>query len=88
MKNKRVVLSRPFEKSFARLPKEIRDAAYEKFELLLKDPSHPSLRVKKIKGSDYIWEMSVTMNYRVTFQVNVEEVVLRKIGTHDVLRKP
>ncbi len=88
MKNKRIVLSGPFEKLFARLPKEIRDTAYDKWELFLKDPSHPSLRVKKIKGSDYIWEMSVTMNYRITFQISETEIVLRKIGTHDILRTP
>ncbi len=88
MKNKRIVLSGPFEKSFARLPKDIRDAVYDKLAFFVKDPSHPSLRVKKIKGSDTIWEMSVTMNYRITFQVGETEIILRQIGTHDILRKP
>lgn len=33
------------------LPKEIREATYQKIELLLENSSHPSLRVKKIKGT-------------------------------------
>jgi hypothetical protein len=32
--------------------------------------------------------MSITMNYRVTFEVDEERVILRAIGTHDVLRRP
>jgi len=88
LKNKRIVLSRLFEKTFSRLPKEIRGSVYDKLELFLEDPSHPSLRIKKIKGSDYIWEMSVTMSYRITFQIREAEIVLRKIGPHDILRKP
>ena len=85
MRNKKLTLSKPFEKFFARLPRDIRDTTYEKLGLLLKNPSRPSLRVKKIKGVQGIWEMSVTMNYRITFEVLEEEIYLRKIGTHDIL---
>ena len=88
MKNKKIVLSRSFEKYFAGLPKEIRETTYDKLVLFLKDPSHPSLRVKKIKGTDSLWEMSVTMNYRITFQVGEAELILRRIGTHDILKRP
>jgi mRNA-degrading endonuclease RelE of RelBE toxin-antitoxin system len=73
---------------FKRLPREIQDQAYEKLALFLEDPSHPSLRVKKMKGTAAIWEMSVTMNYRITFEVDADRVLLRRIGTHDVLREP
>lgn len=44
--------------------------------------------MKRVKGTDRIWEMSVTMNYRLTFEVEGERVVLRRIGTHDILRQP
>lgn len=88
MKNKKLVLSEPFEKLFGKLPKDMREATYEKLGLFLKNPAHPSLRVKKIKGTHSIWEMSVTMNYRITFEVWEDEVYLRKIGTHDVLNRP
>jgi len=79
---------REFDRSFKRLPKRIRDETSEKLALFSDDPSHPSLRVKRIRGSERIWEMSITMNYRLTFEIDGERVVLRRIGTHDVLRRP
>ena len=83
-----IVFTARFERLFKRLPKAIREETYEKLDLLLHDASHPSLRVKRIRGTDGIWEMSVTMNYRLTFEVEGETVILRRIGTHDILRKP
>lgn len=88
MKNKRLVITRPFEKAFARLPRQIRETTYEKLELFQENPGHPSLRVKKVKGTQTIWEMSITMNYRLTFEVFPEEIFLRRIGTHDILNQP
>jgi mRNA-degrading endonuclease RelE of RelBE toxin-antitoxin system len=88
LKNKKLAFSKPFQKLFEKLPAEIRQETYQKLDLLLKDPSHPSLRVKKIKGTSAIWEMSVTMNYRITFEVWAEEIFLRRIGIHDILRHP
>ena len=83
-----VVFTPRFERLFRRLPRSIRDATYEKLALFLEDPSHPSLRVKRIKGTARIWEMSVTMSYRLTFEQEGQTVLLRRIGTHDVLRQP
>lgn len=88
MRNKKLTLSEPYKKLFARLPADIRETTYEKLELFLNNPSHPSLRVKKIKGTEKIWEMSVTMNYRITFEVWEHEIYLRRIGTHDILNRP
>lgn len=85
---KRIDLTRPYEKAFARLPKNIRETTYEKLELFQENPFHPSLRVKRIQGTKTIWEMSVNMNYRITFEFLEEGVLLRKIGTHDILKTP
>ncbi len=83
-----LVFTRAFERLFRRLPAQVREQTYEKLALFQQDPAHPSLRVKRIKGTDRIWEMSVTMNYRITFEVEGERVTLRRIGTHDILRNP
>ena len=83
-----VVFTPRFDRLFRRLPKEVRDATYEKLAAYLDNPAHPSLRVKRITGTDRIWEMSITMNYRLTFEVEGEKVILRRIGTHDILRRP
>ncbi len=77
-----------FDRLFRKLPKAVRDAAYQKLAMLLADPTHPSLRVKRVKGTEEVWEMSVTTNYRITFQIEGETVILRRIGTHDILRRP
>lgn len=88
MKNKKLVLSRPFEKAFAKLPKDIRETVYQKIELLLTNPAHPSLQVKKMKGTQTIWEMRLSLSHRVTFEIGEESILLRKIGAHDILRNP
>lgn len=81
-------LTRTFERLFKRLPEKIQDQTYEKLALYLENPSHPSLRVKPVKGAPGIWEMSISMSYRITFQVEGERVLLRRVGTHDILRQP
>ena len=79
---------REFDRSFKRLPKRIQSDVLEKVERFFDDPTHPSLRVKCIRGIERIWEMSITMNYRLTFELDEQRVLLRRVGTHDVLRRP
>ena len=84
----KLILSRTFETQFAKLSVEIREEVYKRLELYFANPNHPSLRVKKMSGTRDIWEMSITMNYRITFEKDKEGIFLRKIGTHDILQKP
>jgi mRNA interferase RelE/StbE len=77
-----------FAQDYKNLPPLIRKRADEKLNLLLKNPQHPSLAVKKMKGFPNIWEARVTKNYRFTFQIQGDFYILRKIGTHDVLKRP
>jgi mRNA-degrading endonuclease RelE of RelBE toxin-antitoxin system len=79
--------SKTFKKGYNSLPGEIQKAFDHKFELLLQDMSHPSLRVKRIQGTRNRWEGSVTMKYRFTFQLDETTLVFRTIGTHDILIK-
>jgi hypothetical protein len=39
-------------------------------------------------GTDIIWEASVSMSIRITFEIDEETLVLRKAGQHDILKKP
>ncbi len=75
-----------FANAFAALPANVQKRTLEKLALYENNPRHPSLRVKKIQGAGNIWEMSVTKSYRITFQRKEEIVLLRNIGTHDILR--
>jgi len=80
--------TRRFQKDYRKLPSEIKEAFKQKLELLVSDPSHPSLRHRKMAGTENVFEFSVTMNYRVTYQKSDEIAYLRRIGTHDVLNHP
>jgi mRNA interferase RelE/StbE len=84
----KIQTARPFDRDYNALPKLIKDQADKQFALLLENPHHPSLRVKKIKGHPNIFEGRVTKSYRFTFQISGEIYLLRRIGTHDVLKTP
>ncbi|MFB6181493.1 MAG: cytotoxin [Candidatus Magasanikbacteria bacterium] len=78
-----------FYEDLEELTEELQKKTFSKLKLFQKNTNHPSLRVKKIKGTDYIWEMSINMQYRVTFQwKNETTIILRRVGTHDILQNP
>lgn len=76
-----------FKKAFRSLPKPIQEKAIKALRLLVENPRHPSLQVKKIQGTENIWEARVDQKYRFTFQFESENnqtiVVLRNIDNHD-----
>ena len=78
-----------FKKDFKRVPRDVQERTGKALELFVTNPRHPSLHVKKMEGAPAIWELRVSDNYRITFQRVVEgSVLLRRIGTHNVLRQP
>ncbi len=77
-----------FKKGFQRLPSEIQERVGKTLERFVVNPRHPSLHVKKMEGAPDIWELRVSDNYRITFQFVQEGVLLRRVGTHNVLRHP
>ena len=84
----RVIVTKPFEKDYADLPADIRQLTDKKLAIFLENPRYPSLRVKKMEDSRNIWEASITKSYRFTFQIKDDLFILRRIGTHDILRNP
>jgi mRNA-degrading endonuclease YafQ of YafQ-DinJ toxin-antitoxin module len=81
-----------FYKDLSSLPNDLQDKVWEKLALFVEDPQHPSLGVHKIKGTENIWELSVTRSVRITYtpEYTKNEVVyhLRRVGFHDILRSP
>ena len=77
-----------FKKDFHHLPSDIQARATKALELFATNPRHPSLHMKKMEGAPGIWELRVSDNYRVTFQRFTGGVLLRRIGTHNILRTP
>ena len=77
-----------FKEQYEKLPDPIQKRVDEKLKLLLSDPYHPSLQIKKMKGFEGIWEGRISKGYRFTFQIKGDSYILRKIGKHEVLKKP
>jgi len=65
------------------LPVEVKKALKTKLELMVENPRHPSLRTKKIQGQEGIFEASVSMGIRMTWQYTDDGILLRNIGEHD-----
>ena len=76
-----------FRKKVEILPVDIKKALRIKLELMVENPRHPSLRTKKIQGQEGIFEASVTMGIRMTWQYTDDGILLRNIGEHDTTLK-
>jgi mRNA-degrading endonuclease RelE of RelBE toxin-antitoxin system len=84
-----IFYSELFADKAEQLPIEIRRALKKKLELLIENPRHPSLRTKKIQRQDSIFEASITMDIRMTWQYTEDGILLRNIGEHDrTLKNP
>lgn len=83
-----VQTSRPFERDYARLPEEIKDRVDKQLTLLLANPRHPSLGLKRVRGTGAIWELRISRAYRLTLEIAGDTYVLRRVGSHDILNRP
>jgi addiction module RelE/StbE family toxin len=79
-----------FWKEFEKLEKPIQKKVLKQLRLLADDPSHPSLRAKPIEGAKGIYEASVDMHYRMTYERLPGDILrMRVVGHHDeAIKKP
>ena len=85
----RIYYSDKFAERVRRLSDEIKKILRKKLDILLDNPQHPSLRTKKIQGQKDIFESSITMGMRITWQYVDDGIYLRNIGEHDkTLKNP
>ncbi len=77
-----------FKRKYKKLPRHIKKTSKKQLGLLLSDPQHPSLNIKKMNDPRNIWEGRITKSYRFTFQIKGDSYILRTIGTHDILQNP
>jgi len=75
-----------FLKDYRRLPTEIQDRVNKQLLFLIENPRHPSLRLKKLKGTDK-YEIRISKGYRLTLRFVEQIIELRRVGTHNLLRK-
>ena len=78
-----------FKKAYKSLPDEVKIKVKETLRTMAINIRHPSLQVKKIKGTKNIWEARVSLDYRLTFQLIRNYIILRNVGPHDsTLKNP
>ena len=82
--------SKVFKKMYKKLPRKIQILFIRKGDFLKQNISHPSLRIKKMSRfqNPEIWELSLSMNFRVTFEIQKNVIFFRKIGDHEILKSP
>jgi mRNA interferase RelE/StbE len=79
-----------FKKNVLDLDPRTRERLRKQLEILISEPRHPSLGVKKIRGTKSIFEARVDDYYRFTFEYGKKsEITLRVVGPHNsALKKP
>ena len=83
---KRIVLADPLKKKLKNkkvLPQQIKEKFYWCLARIMEDENHPSLRHKKIQGTENYWEFSIAMNYRCVYRKDLETAFLLEIGKHE-----
>jgi mRNA-degrading endonuclease RelE of RelBE toxin-antitoxin system len=75
--------TRQFRKAYEKLPDEIRQRANQAYELFEQDPSHPSLRFKKVHPSEPIYSVRISRDYRAVGVLEEDVIVWFWIGSHD-----
>jgi len=84
----KVAFTKPFIRDYQGLPALIQKQIDEQLERLLENPRHPSLRMKKMEGHASVMEIRVTGGYRLTLQIDGDTYLLRRVGSHDILKRP
>jgi hypothetical protein len=89
--------TRRFERDWKTLTEASRKrfrAAFRRFDAdLIKGRFRPGLRVRRVEGTDVVFEMTWAADGRATFQYGDTQghgahVIWRRIGTHEVFRRP
>lgn len=70
-------------KNRKRLSALIKEKFYWCLDMLIKNPQHPSLRNKTIKGTINTWEFSINKNYKCIYRKEKEEVSILAIMKHE-----
>lgn len=78
-----------FKRAWQELTEEERELGWKALKNLAMDLRYPALRVKKMQGTENIWEARVSRSLRMTFEFEGHTIMLRNIGRHDeTLERP
>ena len=82
----RLQLEKNFTKHYAKLTAKERGMVDNKLRILAQDPSHPSLRTKRIQGTGE-FEVSVNMDIRMAIAFEGDRIIMLDVDHHDKLLK-
>jgi len=83
-----ITFSGRFQKAYKKLSDIERNQVQSKVRILADNPFHPSLRTKRIQGSEGLFECSVNMDIRIIWHYEGEELILLlDVGHHDILNR-
>jgi hypothetical protein len=89
-----------FDREFRRMPRELQQAFLAMLPLFIaalrnSPPTFPAgLRIKRVQGTEGVWEISFAPDGRATFAYGAEvrpgeaHVIWRRVGSHQVLTDP
>lgn len=87
MSNLKITYTDRFLKSFKNLTGVEKKQLKNKLSLPAQNPTHPSLRTKRIQGTDDLFECSVNMDIRIIwFYEGDSVIILLDVGHHDILK--
>ena len=85
----KITYSKRFQKHYKKLTQTEKKQIKVKVEMFSENPLHPSLRTKRIKGTEDLFECSVNMYIRIIWYYEDEQLILLlDVGHHDILDKP
>lgn len=76
-----------FWRAYANLDAATKAAARQAYARFAENPSHPSLRFKKLGGHDHVWSVRVNEQYRAIGERQGDTIVSAWIGTHNEFDK-
>ncbi len=83
------VLTERFRRAYRSLASEEQKRVQNALLRMAENLRHPGLRVKRIRGTQGIWEARASRALRLTFEVEGNKIILRNVGSHDAtLKKP
>ena len=85
--NKFIWLPR-FKRNYKRLTPQSQKRINQALLQMEIDLKYPSLEVKKLRGTDSIWEARASKSLRITFNLKGNIIILRTIGEHKILHRP
>jgi len=71
-----------FRQAFANLPQQVQQQTREAYRQFQQDPSHPSLRFKKVHPELPIYSARIGKSYRAVGQLDGDTVIWFWVGSH------